>query len=54
MKKLFVVGFLSFFAAGMFSCGHGPCDAYNKSDYTLYKKTHHQKIKLLQELSERH
>lgn len=52
MKKLVIAGFLGVFALGMFSCGHGTCDAYNKTDYTKYKKEHNQKVQMIQELSE--
>jgi hypothetical protein len=52
MKRVLIAGFLGVFALGMFSCGHGTCDAYNQSDYTQYKKDNTQKIEMIQELSE--
>lgn len=51
-KKLAVVAVLSVFCLGMIGCGHGSCDAYNKSDYQKYKVEHNQKMRLVQELTE--
>ena len=52
MKKVFVAATVGIFALGMFSCGHGVCDAYNKADYTEYKKEQNKKVEVLQNLSE--
>ena len=52
MKKVFVAGVAAVFGLGLFSCGHGVCDAYNESDYSQYKKEHNQKVEMIQNLSE--
>ncbi|MCB9223599.1 MAG: hypothetical protein R2780_04465 [Crocinitomicaceae bacterium] len=50
MKKVMLAGILGVFALGMTSCGHGVCDAYNKSDYTKYKADHNKKVELVKAL----
>lgn len=52
MKKLFLGGVIGLFVLGFTGCGHGACDAYNKSDYSKYKVEHNQKMQMVQELTE--
>lgn len=52
MKKVFVAAVIAVFGLGLFSCGHGSCDAYRTSDYSKYKKEHNQKVEMIKTLSE--
>lgn len=51
MKKAIVGGVIGIFAFGMFSCGHGTCDAYRTADYTKYKKEQLKKVEVITEFS---